>query len=52
MLHSVLQDAYKAAKDVPLEKIKGVIKQTQEALPDSVPNPLREFCDLLPSLST
>ena len=34
---------------MPLEKIQGVIKQTQEAIPDSVPNPLREL--LLVSVS-
>lgn len=37
------KEAFKAAKEVPLEKIQGVIKQTKDAIPDSVPNPLREL---------
>jgi hypothetical protein len=37
------QEAIQAAKDVPLEKIQGVIRKTQDALPDSVPNPLRKL---------
>ena len=28
---------------MPLEKIQGVIRKTQDALPDSVPNPLRKL---------
>lgn len=41
------QEAFKAAKDVPLEKVQGVIKQTKDAVPDSVPNPLRESDTLM-----